>query len=221
MTKQKFDDASTRFMILACEEANRYVRDTSGRMAEQVRFYLTMTTALLAGFFIIINSQARPAFFCLSIALICLTVSGMGFISFARLSSIKRQATSHFARAHRWGAYFLDKDPELLKYLSGEGILEENAAHMKHLPFTREIVFLLRAFALFNSLMLALCLLFGIAAVFQFMSETVWNLNALYITGYAVPVAIGFTMSFGFSSKYLNSQIRSARADYARILHLS
>jgi len=218
MEKDNLNQYSTNFMIANLQEAHNYLRDTSKRMADQIQFYLTLTTALLAGLFVMINDPNNLAQLPLSIAILCAVEAGVGYITFTRLISIKSQATNHFARAYRWSQFFLDNDKHLQNYFVGEEMLRESELRARHFPFTRPIIILLSTFAIFNSWILGISVFFGINAVFVFSGSAVWLPNSYYFTSYGLPSTFILISATIVSISYLRTEVKNARADFAHIL---
>jgi hypothetical protein len=200
-------------LLASYEQANNYLRDTSRRIEEHIKFYLTATTALIGAIAYAFTTGTTAPFTKPVLALGTFALCGFGVITFRRLISIKSQATQHTAwlkgveyslNRIAFGDQISIKRPQVPQTPSG--------------PFSKAVIFILFTFGVYNSIIFAVCasVSANVASDFLTLRSPLFGTSDTIVFGLIGLVA--FAVSLVLHQRELTKGWKQAFADYAEVL---
>lgn len=203
-------ELALQVLLASYEEANEYLRDTSRRMEEQVKFYLTGATALLGAMTVPFAVSGTAVFAKLVLVLGLGILFIFGLVTFLRIISIKSQATHYTAwcKGIEYSAYWVA--------YNGHSIVKfPKTLQASDIPFSNQIIFLLTLFLVGNSVFLGILSGILINIILDILDYIV--LTSITST-YIVPSFLIFVISFYLHRKYLNKRYNESIAKYDEVL---
>jgi len=206
-------ELAVRVLLASYEQANNYIRDTSRRIEEHTKFYLTAATALVGAIAYAFTSSTTASFAKPALALGTFVLCGFGVVTFRRLISIKAQATQHTAwlkgveyslNRIAFGDQILIKRPQVPKAPSG--------------PFPKAVVNILLSFGAYNSLIFGICVSISANILSESLGYHQSFPTTLNVLVYGLLGFLAFVISLLLHRRELNNGWRQAFADYEEVL---
>lgn len=210
-------DRALQALLATYGEANTYLRDTSRRIEEHVRFYLTGATALLGAIAYPFFTNSPALLIRIVLALATFALFTLGVVTFLRLISIKTQATQHTAwlkgieySLYRlgFGEHIMVKRPQAPRKPSG--------------PFSRFIVMILLLFGVYNSFVIWVSISLATSVLFEFVGYPYFPSTTSVgnsILAYTLVGLLPFVVSTLLHRQQLNKGWKQAFADYEDVLN--